>query len=662
MKTSTIKCIFTSLLLGVSLSLFSQNIAINTTGANGNPSTILDLSNTGNFAFLPPQVALTNVTLLAPVPGPGPAGLVVYSSTAPTGGGGIGLYLWDGTKWNYLSTGAAGSGWNLTGNAATTPGTNYAGTSDLKDFVVKTNATERMRFTSAGLAGVGTTTPQSSMDVNGNMSLGTYAGVTAAPANGMIISGRVGIGNNAPSASAVLDLTNTLATGGTGAALKWASNPNPAANIAAPSMGLEVYNSTTGCFNFYNGAAWVVMGCPCTSAPSVPTITASCPFALQGTSITYTSSITTGVTFSWTVSSTAGTPTITSGQGTSSITVTWPSSGAATGTVTLSLTNMCGSTVGTLNVPIYATPTMTVTTPLAISTTTGAFSVPSLAGATYAWSFTSTLTGCSIVGAGNAITVTTGSTTGTFALQCIITFGSCSYTVASGTITVTACSGAITMDGGVVTYVNYPTTTNPSTMTINTTQANEIILVSITGCCSAFNSVGGTVTITGTSGSVLLNDYYSNQASNTTYAFVCTATGSHTITITGWNGIPSYGEAYVAAFIGFCGAPTIAGDVTVAGTFAGTGLTPISATITTPKANTYVYGVYDNSEGGANAVGTVTWTNLTKLTGTHNSNYGWDMSAAGLQVPTTGVYTVTGVDNVTSWSGNAADIYLYDIH
>lgn len=271
----------------------------------------------------------------------------------------------------------------------------------------------------------------------------TVAGSAASTVHA--INGAVGIGG-APNASTVLDLTNTIATGGTGAAFRWPTNPNPAANIASPVLGDEVYNTTTGCFNFYNGTTWVVVSCPCNSGPATPTITPSCPFALQGTTITYTSSITTGVTFTWNVTSTVGTPTVT-GLGTSSITVTWPSAGAGTGTVSLSITNSCGTTAATpVSVPLYANPTMTVTNPVIVLSAGNAYSVPSMAGATYAWTFVTNTTPVStIVGSGNAITVTAGSTAGTYSLQCVISFGSCSTTVTSGTITVSCPAYTSTM-------------------------------------------------------------------------------------------------------------------------------------------------------------------------------------------------------------------------
>ncbi|GAA4166998.1 hypothetical protein GCM10022217_41620 [Chryseobacterium ginsenosidimutans] len=45
--------------------------------------------------------------------------------------------------------------WNLTGNTGTDPSTNFMGTSDSKDLVIRTNNIERMRVTSSGEIGIG---------------------------------------------------------------------------------------------------------------------------------------------------------------------------------------------------------------------------------------------------------------------------------------------------------------------------------------------------------------------------------------------------------------------------------------------------------------------------------------------------------------------------
>ena len=72
------------------------------------------------------------------------------------------------TGWSaFNGTGAVN--WSLTGNAGTTPGTHFVGTTDAQDFAVYTNNTERMRVLSGGNVGIGTTAPNTKLDVVGNI-------------------------------------------------------------------------------------------------------------------------------------------------------------------------------------------------------------------------------------------------------------------------------------------------------------------------------------------------------------------------------------------------------------------------------------------------------------------------------------------------------------
>ena len=93
--------------------------------------------------------------------------------------------------------------------------------------------------------GIGTASPRSHLDIKGNLTVGSsYSGVNAAPANGAIINGQVGIGNNSPSSSAILDLTNT----GTNLGIVIPSMNTTAMNaIAAPALGLTIFNTDINC-------------------------------------------------------------------------------------------------------------------------------------------------------------------------------------------------------------------------------------------------------------------------------------------------------------------------------------------------------------------------------------------------------------------------------
>jgi hypothetical protein len=56
--------------------------------------------------------------------------------------------------------------WGLTGNTATIPGTNFLGTTDAQDLVLKTTGTERMRILAAGNIGINTLTPTNRLHVS----------------------------------------------------------------------------------------------------------------------------------------------------------------------------------------------------------------------------------------------------------------------------------------------------------------------------------------------------------------------------------------------------------------------------------------------------------------------------------------------------------------
>ena len=92
---------------------------------------------------------------------PGPDSYNIDFDVNPNGT----IYIQDGGGTLTTSSGA----WLTGGNAATTSSTNYLGTSDSQDLVVRTNAIERLRVEANGNVGIGTATPAAPLEVNGDI-------------------------------------------------------------------------------------------------------------------------------------------------------------------------------------------------------------------------------------------------------------------------------------------------------------------------------------------------------------------------------------------------------------------------------------------------------------------------------------------------------------
>ena len=152
-------------------SLNAQNVGINADGSAPNTSAMLDidvssLGATAKKGLLIPRVAIGGTTDNTTIP-TAATGLLIYNTTA-AGSGSTSVfantfYYWNGSAWVALS-GSGGKDWSLTGNAGTTAGTNFIGTTDAVDFVVKTNNAEVARVTSGGKVGIGLT-PSMKLDV-----------------------------------------------------------------------------------------------------------------------------------------------------------------------------------------------------------------------------------------------------------------------------------------------------------------------------------------------------------------------------------------------------------------------------------------------------------------------------------------------------------------
>jgi hypothetical protein len=188
---------------------------------------------------------------------------------------------------NFSTTGNVGVGGILSVPAGTAALPSIAPTADLNTGVFfpaadtiafSEGGAEAMRITSAGNVGIGTTTPQAKLDVNGNARLGSFD-INSSGAKTLWIAGsdfsfgtfygnallfltsdiermritsagNVGIGAT-PNASALLDVQSTT---------KGVRMPNMTTTqknaIASPAAGLMVFDTTLSKLSVYSGAAW----------------------------------------------------------------------------------------------------------------------------------------------------------------------------------------------------------------------------------------------------------------------------------------------------------------------------------------------------------------------------------------------------------------------
>lgn len=201
MKKVYYKGALAALFMSISVALFSQNVAINSSGNKGNAAAILDLSDASNssLGFLLPNVDIGNVNSASPVSSP-PAGLIVWNTNSPvvtTGGFGAGFYYWSGTSWIFMQnsgTLAATNGLSLNGSAFELGGT----------FTAATNITQ------AGFA----------LDISGG-TIGLNDGTSAAAvniANGTTGGNAISIGNTHGTTSIAENVgTGNFTLNGTGA-------------------------------------------------------------------------------------------------------------------------------------------------------------------------------------------------------------------------------------------------------------------------------------------------------------------------------------------------------------------------------------------------------------------------------------------------------------
>ncbi|MFN8294003.1 MAG: hypothetical protein U0T72_09790 [Chitinophagales bacterium] len=104
----------------------------------------------------------------------------------------------------------------------------------------------------SGRVGIGESNPGSKGSIKGNLSVGTNYSSIAAPTNGAIIEGQVGIGASTPDASSALEISSN-----TKGILIPRMTTSERTSISSPATGLLVYDISLNQFWYFDGSSWV---------------------------------------------------------------------------------------------------------------------------------------------------------------------------------------------------------------------------------------------------------------------------------------------------------------------------------------------------------------------------------------------------------------------
>ena len=170
----------------------------------GSTSDAVDLGTGEVSGVLPIEKGGTGLTSL------GPAGSIAYSTgtalgfTSAGSPGQVLVSAGGGTPQWQTITASSINAWSLSGNTLT--GSEFLGSTNAQPLIIQTNGTERMRVTTSGSVGIGTTSPSALLHVAGT---GRFDGVLTAD-NNLVVNGNATLGDAAADVVTVVAGTVTL--------------------------------------------------------------------------------------------------------------------------------------------------------------------------------------------------------------------------------------------------------------------------------------------------------------------------------------------------------------------------------------------------------------------------------------------------------------------
>lgn len=153
------------LMIVCSSKAFSQTNIFPKNGSAGigtvtpNSSSLMEMISSTKGLLIPRMKKNQRDAIAAPA-----VGLLIFQTNDT-----VGFYYYSGIAWTPLTP--ASSWWSLTGNSGTIPSKNFIGTTDKVPLIFKTSDSERVRISKNGFMGIGTNTPQSSLDIVGTFKL-----------------------------------------------------------------------------------------------------------------------------------------------------------------------------------------------------------------------------------------------------------------------------------------------------------------------------------------------------------------------------------------------------------------------------------------------------------------------------------------------------------